>query len=118
MSHFQTFTAKEIETLRAAGTILRDCLRLVASKVAPGVTTKELDDIAEEYIRGFDGAVPAFQGYHNYPATLCTSVNDECVHGIPSPQRVLQQGDIVALDCGVILDGLYTDACVTAGVGM
>ncbi|TSC58705.1 MAG: methionine aminopeptidase [Candidatus Peregrinibacteria bacterium Greene0416_19] len=118
MSHFQTFTAKEIESLRRAGKVLRECLRLVSTKVEPGVTTKQLDEFAEEFIRSFDGAAPAFKGYNNYPATLCTSINDECVHGLPSPQRVLRQGDIVALDCGVIVDGLYTDACVTAGVGL
>jgi len=72
--------------------------------------------MAEEQIRSHKGATPGFKGYRGYPATLCTSVNEQCVHGIPS-SRVLKDGDIVTLDCGVLLDGLYTDACVTVGVG-
>lgn len=94
---------------------MRDCLDTVASKVSPGITTAALDRIAEECIRDH-GAVPAFKGYHGYPATLCTSVNDECVHGIPGA-RALREGDIVALDCGVLQDALYTDACVSVPVG-
>lgn len=84
--------------------------------VAPGITTKELDRAAEEFIRKHEGATPAFQGYHGYPATLCTSVNEECVHGLPG-DKVLKEGDIIATDCGVMIDGLFTDACRTYGVG-
>jgi methionyl aminopeptidase len=115
MSSFQIFTLKEIEHLRAAGAILRACLEAAAKEVRPGITTGELDRFAEGFIVARGGR-PAFQGYHGFPATLCTSVNDECVHGIPG-KRVLHDGDIVSLDCGVIVGGLYTDACVTVPVG-
>lgn len=116
MSRFQIFTQDEIADLRIAGKILRECLQLVSSKVREGISTAELDDIAEQFIRSHKGATPAFKGYHNYPATLCTSINDECVHGIPG-SRKLKNGDIVSLDGGVIYGGLYTDACVTVPVG-
>lgn len=77
--------------------------------------TKALDRIAEEFIRSHDGATPAFKGYNNYPATLCTSVNEECVHGVPGPRKLVER-DIVSLDCGVIFGKLYTDACITVAV--
>ncbi|MBI3618416.1 type I methionyl aminopeptidase [Candidatus Peregrinibacteria bacterium] len=117
MSQFQLFSAKQIEALRNGGAILAGCLEEVSQHALPGVTTKELDRIAEQFIRSHEGALPAFLGYNGYPATLCTSVNDACVHGLPG-SRVLKDGDIVALDCGVIFGGLYTDACVTVGVGL
>ena len=113
---FQIFTSSEIAALRKGGQILRGCLEETAKHVRPGVTTAELDRIAEEYIRSHDGAQPAFKGYNGFPATLCTSVNDQCVHGIPGP-RVLEEGDIVGLDGGVIYGKLYTDACITVPVG-
>jgi methionyl aminopeptidase len=116
MSDFQIFTPKEIESLRHAGKILGECLELMGSLVAPGITTKELDRAAEEFIRKHDGATPAFMGYHGYPATLCTSVNEQCVHGLPG-DYVLQEGDIVSTDCGVLYKEIYTDACRTFGVG-
>lgn len=116
MSSFQIFTSAQIASLRTGGKILRDCLLATAAKVRPGVTTKELDAFAEEFIRSHAGAVPAFKGYHGFPGTLCTSVNEQCVHGIPGP-RVLQDGDIIAIDSGVIYGGLYTDACVSVPVG-
>jgi methionyl aminopeptidase len=84
--------------------------------VAPGITTKELDRAAEEFIRKHEGATPAFMGYHGYPATLCTSVNEQCVHGLPG-DYVLEEGDIVSTDCGVLYNDLFTDACRTYGVG-
>lgn len=115
MSQCQIFSSAEITSLRKNGKILRGCLQEVSSRVKPGITTKELDRIAETYIRDHGGK-PGFLGYNGYEATLCTSVNDEIVHGIPGAY-VLQEGDIVSLDCGVILDGLNTDACVTVGVG-
>lgn len=111
----QIFATEEIETVRKAGEILRGCLAMLPQHVVPGVTTEELDVLAEDYIRE-RGAHPAFKGYHGFTHTLCTSVNEECVHGIPG-KRVLKEGDVVSLDCGVLLDGLYTDACVTVGVG-
>ena len=116
MSGFQIFTPAEIDSVRRAGKVLSACLRHCAGAVRPGMTTGELDAIAEAFILSHDGATPAFKGYRNYPATLCTSVNDECVHGLPG-NRVLRDGDIIGIDCGVLVDGLYTDACVTAGVG-
>jgi len=115
MSQFQIFSEKEIESLRKGGKILRACLNLVESMVAEGVTTKELDEAAEEFILS-EGCKPGFKGYRHFPNTLCTSVNEECVHGIPG-DRELKEGDIISVDCGVIFDGLYTDACFTAPVG-
>jgi methionyl aminopeptidase len=84
--------------------------------VRPGISTLELDRIAEEFIRSHDDAEPAFKGYQGFPGTLCTSVNAECVHGIPGP-RVLAEGDILSIDCGVRYRGLITDACITVPVG-
>ncbi|MBU0766535.1 type I methionyl aminopeptidase [Patescibacteria group bacterium] len=115
MSQFQIFSEKEIESLKRGGKILRACLDLVESMVAEGVTTKELDDAAEKFILS-EGGKPGFKGYRNFPATLCTSINEESVHGIPG-DRALKGGDIISVDCGVIVDGLYTDACFTAYVG-
>lgn len=115
MSSFQIFSAKEIESLRKGGAILRGCLQHVAALVQPGITTGEIDQAAEAFIRS-QGGKPAFKGYQGFPATLCISVNEEVVHGIPG-SRKLQAGDIVSLDGGVIFGGLYTDACVTVGVG-
>ncbi len=116
MSAIQTFTPAEIASFRKAGTILRDCLNMLAPHAKPGISTLELDVMAERFIREH-GGIPAFKGYHNYPSTLCTSINEECVHGMPG-ERVLKEGDIVSLDCGVIVDGLYTDACITVPVGV
>lgn len=116
MSSCQTFTEKEIAAFRHAGQILGACLEHVSGLVAPGITTKELDRAAEEFIRSHDGAEPAFTGYHGYPGTLCTSVNEECVHGLPT-DRKLEEGDIVSIDCGVLYEGMFTDACRTVGVG-
>lgn len=115
MPSIQVFTESEIASFRKGGKILRGCLEMLRPKAVAGVTTAELDALAEAYIREH-GGIPAFKGFHDYPATLCTSVNDECVHGIPN-STPLKDGDIVSLDCGVIFDGLYTDACITVGVG-
>ncbi len=116
MSSFQIFTADQITSLRKGGKILRDCLNHVAAQVRAGITTAELDRIAEEFIRSHAGAIPAFKGYHGFPATLCISINDQCVHGIPG-KREVKEGDIVSLDGGVIYGALYTDACVTVPAG-
>ena len=112
---FQIFSADQIESLRKGGKILHDTLEHVAGLVTPGVTTGELDVAAEKFIRD-RGGEPGFKGYRNYPATLCTSVNEICVHGLPSEDS-LKEGDIVGVDCGVFFDGLYTDACITIAVG-
>lgn len=114
-SDFQIFIPRQIASLRRGGDILRRCLAHVATLVRPGIETQELDAAAEAFIRA-EGALPAFKGYEGYPATLCTSVNEQCVHGIPG-DRVLVGGDIISLDCGVLLDHLYTDACITVPVG-
>src|SRR5690348_16582517 len=84
--------------------------------VAPGVSTAELDTIAETVIRDA-GAVPSFKGYHGFPASICASVNEQVVHGIPSAQQVLRTGDIISLDCGAILHGWHGDSAITVGVG-
>ena len=97
--------------MRAANVLVADVLAELREMVRPGVTTAELDEFAERRVRGA-GAVPAFKGYHGFPATLCTSVNEEVIHGIPSA-RALTEGDIVSIDIGVLLDGFYGDAAIT-----
>jgi methionyl aminopeptidase len=106
----------EIEKMRRSGRIVRQVLDYIGTLVAPGITTMGLERAAERKIRDL-GAKPAFKGYCDYPCVLCTSVNEEIVHGIPSDKRVLQAGDIVSVDCGVILDGYYGDAAITFPVG-
>jgi methionyl aminopeptidase len=109
-------SSAEIERMRQSGRIVRQVLDHVKALVAPGVTTMDLERAAEKKIKEL-GAKPAFKGYYDYPCVLCTSVNEEIVHGIPSEKRVLQEGDIVSIDCGVVLDGYYGDAAVTVPVG-
>src|SRR5512142_3305354 len=111
-----TRTPAEIAGIRAAGRVVFEVLEALAAAAAPDVSTAELDALAAARTRAL-GAVPAFLGYHGYPACLCISVNDEVVHGIPSPRRVLQEGDVVGLDFGVVLDGWYGDAARTVPVG-
>jgi methionyl aminopeptidase len=106
----------EIEKMRRSGRIVRQVLDYLGTLVAPGITTMGLERAAEQKIRDL-GAKPAFKGYYDYPCVLCTSVNEEIVHGIPSEKRVLQAGDIVSVDCGVVLDGYYGDAAITLPVG-
>ncbi len=110
-------SAREIETMREAGRILAGTLALLSRHVREGVSTADLDAIAEDFIRSHDGARPSFKGLYDFPATLCTSINHEIVHGIPSPARVLRDGDILSVDCGVWLDGLHADSAVTLPVG-
>jgi methionyl aminopeptidase len=105
----------QIERMRKAGRIVAETLELMRETVRPGVTTQELDRIAEEHIRK-QGAIPAFKGYNGFPATLCTSVNEQVVHGIPG-LRTLQSGDIISIDCGAIIDGYVGDAAITLPVG-
>jgi methionyl aminopeptidase len=109
-------SAAEIDKMRRSGHLVREVLDHVRALVAPGVTTMDLERAAEKKIKQL-GAKPAFKGYYDYPCVLCTSVNDEIVHGIPSDKRVLKTGDIVSIDCGVVLDGYYGDAAVTVPVG-
>ncbi len=102
--------------MRRSGRIVRQVLEAARDAVAPGRSTMDLERVAERKIRDL-GAKPAFKGYYDYPCVLCASVNNEIVHGIPSEKRVLKEGDIVSLDCGVVLDGYYGDAAITVPVG-
>jgi methionyl aminopeptidase len=107
---------QEIEKIRKACLIVADVLDGIRGMVQPGVTTQSLDEFAERFILAA-GAKPAFKGYRGYPKTLCTSVNNEVIHGIPSKATVLKQGDIIGIDVGTIVDGFYGDAAITLPVG-
>ncbi len=109
-------TENDIAKLRRSGQIAAQALQTVVRAVKPGVSTKALDEIAESYIRQA-GAEPSFLGFNGFPASLCTSINNEVVHGLPSPQRQLKTGDIVGLDIGVNYQGLFSDHAVTVAVG-
>jgi methionyl aminopeptidase len=109
-------TPEQLGLMGAAGLVVAEALRRMGEAVAPGVTTGELDALAEEIIRAA-GAVPSFKGYHGYPASICASVNEQIVHAIPSRRQVLVEGDLISLDCGAILDGWHGDAAITVGVG-
>ena len=108
-------SASEIERMRTANALVADVLAQLGSMVAPGVTTKDLDAAAERLVRA-GGAEPAFKGYRGYPATLCASINEQVVHGIPSARK-LENGDIVSLDMGVKLNGFFGDSAITVPVG-
>jgi methionyl aminopeptidase len=110
-------SAREIDTMAQAGRIVGDTLRLMREMVRPGLTTEDLDAAAEAFIRSHDGATPSFKGLYGFPKTLCISVDEEIVHGIPSTRRVLAEGSIVSVDCGVYLGGLHADAATTIPVG-
>jgi methionyl aminopeptidase len=109
-------SAAEIEKMRQSGRIVRQVLDHLRSVVKPGVSTMDLEQAAEQKMKDL-GAKPAFKGYYDYPCVLCTSINEEIVHGIPSAKRLLKPGDIVSIDCGVVLDGYYGDAAITVPVG-
>lgn len=111
----QIKTPDEIALMRAAGLLVGRTLERLRDAVEPGVSTADLDEIAERSIRD-GGGVPSFLGYHGFPATICASVNEEIVHGIPGP-RVLREGDIVSLDCGAVVEGYHGDAAVSVPVG-
>lgn len=108
-------TPEQVTSMRAAGLVVCRTLELLRGAVRPGVTTRELNEIADDAIRTA-GAVPSFLGYQGYPASICTSVNDEVVHGIPG-DRELREGDLVSIDCGAIVDGWHGDAAITVAVG-
>lgn len=108
---------RELELMAHGGRILAATLDQLRAAVRPGVSTKELDELAERFIRSHPGAVPAFKGLYGFPASVCTSINHEIVHGIPSPKRVLREGDLVKLDVGVKYEGYYTDSAITVPVG-
>lgn len=109
-------SSSELDALERANRLVHRVLRTVRSAAAPGVSTGELDELAEETIRQH-GGTPAFKGYRGFPATLCTSINDVIVHGIPARSTRLAEGDVLSVDCGVLLDGFYGDAATTFGVG-
>ena len=109
-------SAREIGLMREAGRVLADVVERLRSTVTSGLSTREIDEDVEEFIRA-RGARPAFKGYRGFPATVCVSINDEVVHGIPSPARRLKEGDIVGLDLGCIVEGYYADCAVTLPVG-
>jgi len=109
-------SSQEIEKMRRAGRVVRETLELVRGLVKPGATTLDLEKAAEAHIKAA-GAKPAFKGYHGYPCVLCTSINSEVVHGIPSQKRVLKEGDIVSVDCGAVIEGYFGDAAITVPVG-
>lgn len=106
----------EIAKMRAAGLVVGRTLEALREAVRPGITTADLDALAERLIREA-GAVPSFKGYHGFPASICASVNDEIVHGIPNAAKVLRDGDVISIDCGAILDGWHGDSAVTVPVG-
>jgi len=113
----QLKSTREIELMAQGGAILGATLAMLRREVRPGISTWELDRVAEEFIRSHDGAEPAFKGLYGFPGSVCISLNQEVVHGIPSRKRVLADGDIVSLDFGVKYAGYYTDSAVTVGVG-
>src|SRR5512146_1546406 len=106
----------ELEKMRRSGHVVRQVLDQLRAMVKPGITTMDLERAAESKMKEL-GAKPAFKGYFDYPCVLCTSINNEIVHGIPSEKRVLKEGDIVSIDCGVVLDGYYGDSAITVPVG-
>jgi len=110
-------SGNEIEIMGRAGAIVAATLDLVRKLVKPGVSTEELDAAAEKFIRSHPGATPSFKGLYGFPKSLCISINEEIVHGIPSPKRVLREGSIVSVDVGVYLEGFHADAATTVPVG-
>ena len=108
---------RELDLMARAGRIVGATLALVASRTRAGLSTADLDALAEAFIRSHEGATPSFKGLYGYPATLCTSINDEVVHGIPSKTRVLQDGDIVSVDVGACVGGFHADSAITVPVG-
>ncbi len=112
----QVKSAEQVERMYAAGQVVARTLTLLKEAVRPGISTAELDAIAEREIRAA-GAVPSFLGYFGFPASICTSVNEQVVHGIPGKEQILRAGDIISIDCGAILDGWHGDSALSVGVG-
>src|SRR5215831_820035 len=109
-------SAEELQKMHRAGLVVHEVLNVLRAAVKPGITTMDLEKLAEEKIAGKPGRA-AFKGYRGYPCSLCTSVNSEIVHGIPSPKRKLREGDIVSIDFGMEVDGYYADSAVTVPLG-
>lgn len=113
----QLKSTREIDLMSQGGIILGQAVKMLRENVRPGMTTADLDAMAEKFIRSHEGATPAFKGLYGFPGSICTSINDEIVHGIPSKRRVLKAGDIVSIDVGVGYKGFFTDSAVTVAVG-
>jgi methionyl aminopeptidase len=113
----QLKSSREIELMSQGGKILAQTIATLRQSVRAGMSTADLDSIAEQFIRGHEGATPAFKGLYGFPGSICTSINDEIVHGIPSKRRTLREGDIISLDVGVGYKGFFTDSAVTVAVG-
>ena len=113
----QLKSTREIELMAQGGKILAATVERLRAAVRPGMSTAELDQIAEDFIRSHDGAVPAFKGLYGFPGSICTSINSEIVHGIPSRKRVLRDGDVISIDVGVGYKGYFTDSAITVPVG-
>ncbi len=113
----QLKSQREIELMALGGKILAATHDLLERSVKPGMTTADLDALAEDFIRSHPGAVPSFKGLYNFPASICSSINNEIVHGIPSRKRVLNEGDIVSIDAGVLYQGYHTDSARTLAIG-
>ena len=114
--NIQIKTPEQLVQMRAAGLVVHAALENMRAAVAPGVSTADLDAIAEKTIRDA-GAVPSFKGYHGFPASICSSINEQVVHAIPAPTAVLAEGDLISLDCGAILDGWHGDSAITLPIG-
>ncbi|TYB48588.1 type I methionyl aminopeptidase [Actinomadura chibensis] len=112
----QMKTAEQIELMRAAGLLVGRTLELLRDAVKPGISTLDLDTLAERHIRD-NGGVPSFKGYYGFTGTICASINEEIVHGIPRPDKVLRDGDVISIDCGAIVEGWHGDAAITVPVG-
>jgi methionyl aminopeptidase len=113
----QLKSTREIELMAQGGRILADTVQLLRREVRPGISTAQLDAIAEQFIRSYPGATPAFKGLYGFAGSICTSINQEIVHGIPSRKRVLKEGDVISLDVGVAYQGYFTDSATTVPVG-
>jgi methionyl aminopeptidase len=113
----QLKSPREIEVMAAGGKIMAATHDLVRRSIKPGISTADIDKLVEDFIRSHDGATPSFKGLYGFPASICASVNEEIVHGIPSPKRVLRDGDIISVDIGVYFGGMHTDSARTYPVG-
>ncbi len=113
----QLKSQREIEIMARGGRILAETVKLMERSVQPGMTTADLDAIADQFIRSHPGAKPSFKGLYNFPASICSSINNEIVHGIPSKKRILYEGDVVSIDVGVQYEGYHTDSATTVAVG-
>jgi len=109
-------SSREINLMKKSSRIVATVLREINDLIKPGMSTKDLDDFAEKRIKSF-GAVPSFKGYHGFPSSICSSINNEVVHGIPSKNKIIKNGDLVKIDTGAYLDGFHGDSCISICVG-